>query len=199
VSGLIVATRNMGKLLEIRMILEGVDCTIYSLEDFPGLPEIEEDGATFEQNAIKKAATIARLAGIPALADDSGLAVDCLGGKPGVFSARYAGPDATDEMNNARLLDDLRGVPHERRGAAFHCVIALCLPDGSCTTFTGELRGTILDSPKGKGGFGYDPLFLVEEEGVTLAELPLVRKNSLSHRAKALNMLKERLLQGWRV
>lgn len=193
---LIVATRNKGKLLEIRKILEGVDCNIYSLEDFPELPEIEEDGATFEQNAVKKASTIASLTGLPALADDSGLAVDYLGGRPGVYSARYAGPHATDEMNNARLLDELYGVPYERRGAAFHCVIAFCLPDGSCTTFTGELRGTILDAPKGKEGFGYDPLFLVEEEGVTLAELPLERKNSLSHRGKALDKLKEKLLLG---
>lgn len=191
---LIVATRNKGKLLEIRKILEGVDCNIHSLEDFPDLPEIKEDGATFEQNAVKKASTIARLTGLPALADDSGLAVDYLGGRPGVYSARYAGPDATDSMNNARLLGELHGVPREGRGAAFHCVIALCQPDGSFATFTGELRGVILDAPRGTGGFGYDPLFLVEEEGLTLAELPLERKNSFSHRGKALDKLKGKLL-----
>lgn len=194
-TGLIAATRNKGKLLEIRKILEGVDCNIYSLEDFPDLPEIEEDGATFEQNAVKKASTIARLTGLPALADDSGLAVDYLGGRPGVYSARYAGPDATDAMNNERLLGELHGVPRERRGAAFHCVIALCQPDGTYTTFTGELKGVILDAPRGTGGFGYDPLFLVEEEGLTLAELPLERKNSLSHRGKAMDKLKGKLLQ----
>lgn len=192
-TGLIVATRNKGKLLEIRKILEEVRCPIYSLADFPDLPEVEEDGSTFEQNAVKKASAIARLSGIPTLADDSGLAVDALGGRPGVFSARYAGPDATDEMNNAKLLEELQGLPPEKRGAAFHCVIALCLPDGSCTTFLGELRGTILEAPQGSGGFGYDPLFFVEEEGLSLAELPLGRKNCLSHRGKALELLKKEL------
>lgn len=192
-NSLIVATRNMGKLLEIKKILEGVHCRIYSLADFPDLPEIEEDGATFEQNAVKKASTIAKLSGIPTLADDSGLIVDALGGRPGVFSARYAGRDATDEMNNVKLLDELRGVPSERRGAAFLCVIALCLPDGPCSTFSGELRGTILEAPQGSEGFGYDPLFLVEGEGATLAELPLERKNRLSHRGKALELLKKKL------
>ncbi len=190
---LIVATRNKGKLLEIRKILEGVDCRIFSLADFPDLPEIEEDGETFEQNAVKKASTIAKISGLSALADDSGLAVDALGGRPGVISARYAGTGATDEMNNAKLLEEMRGVPTERRGAAFHCVIALFLSDGSCTTFSGELRGTILEAPKGSEGFGYDPLFLVEEEGLSLAELPLETKNRLSHRGKALELLKEKL------
>ncbi|ABB32104.1 non-canonical purine NTP pyrophosphatase, rdgB/HAM1 family [Geobacter metallireducens RCH3] len=190
---LIVATRNKGKLLEIGKILEGVHCRIYSLADFPDLPEIEEDGVTFEQNAIKKASAIAQLTGLPALADDSGLVVDALGGRPGVFSARYAGTGATDETNNAKLLEELRGTPPERRGAAFHCVIALCLPDGSCTTFSGELRGSILEVPQGGGGFGYDPLFFVEEEGSSLAELPLERKNRLSHRGKALELLKGKL------
>lgn len=192
-TGLIVATRNRGKLLEIRKILEGVRCPIYSLSDFPDLPEIEEDGETFEQNAVKKASVIAKLSGIPTLADDSGLAVDALGGRPGVFSARYAGANTTDEMNNAKLLEELCGVPPERRGAAFHCVIALCMPDGSCTTFSGELRGAILDVPQGSEGFGYDPLFFVEEEGLSLAELSLERKNRLSHRAKALELLKNDL------
>lgn len=192
-TGLIVATRNMGKLLEIGKILERVHCRIYSLADFPDLPEIEEDGATFEQNAIKKAVVIAEKTGLPALADDSGLVVDALGGRPGIFSARYAGAGATDEMNNAKLLEELRGVSPDRRGAAFHCAIALCLPDGSCTTFSGELRGTILEFPQGREGFGYDPLFFIEEEGLTLAELSLERKNRLSHRGKALELLKEKL------
>lgn len=190
---LIVATRNKGKLLEIGKILEGVHYRIYSLADFPDLPEIEEDGVTFEQNAVKKASAIAQLTGLPTLADDSGLVVDALGGRPGVFSARYAGIGATDETNNAKLLEELRGTPPERRGAAFHCVIALCLPDGSCTTFSGELRGSILEVPQGVGGFGYDPLFFVEEEGLSLAELPLERKNQLSHRGKALELLKGKL------
>ena len=192
-SGLVVATGNRGKFLEIKTILEGVYYPVYSLADFPDLPEVEEDGATFEQNAVKKASTIAKLSGMPTLADDSGLVVDALGGRPGVFSARYAGPDATDEINNAKLLEELRGVPPDKRGAAFHCVIALCMPDGSCTTFSGELKGTILEAPQGSEGFGYDPLFFVTEEGLSLADLPLERKNRLSHRGKALELLKKEL------
>lgn len=192
-NNLIVATRNRGKLAEIRKILEGVPCSIYSLDDFSDIPEIQEDGATFEQNAVKKASTIAKITGFPSLADDSGLAVDALGGKPGVFSARYAGDNATDEMNNAKLLEELKGTPSESRGAAFHCVIALCMPDGVCATFSGEMRGSILPAPQGSGGFGYDPLFLVEGEGMSLAELSLDKKNSLSHRGKALALLKARL------
>ena len=192
-SGLVVATGNRGKFLEIKTILEGVYCPVYSLADFPDLPEVEEDGATFEQNAVKKASTIAKLSGMPTLADDSGLVVDARGGRPGVFSARYAGPDATDEINNAKLLEELRGVPPDKRGAAFHCVIALCMPDGSCTTFSGELKGTILEAPQGSEGFGYDPLFFVTEEGLSLADLPLERKNRLSHRGKALELLKKEL------
>lgn len=194
-TSLIVATRNRGKLLEIKKILDGVYNQICSLADFPGLPEIEEDGATFEQNAVKKASIIAKISGIPTLADDSGLAVDILSGRPGVYSARFAGPEATDEMNNTKLLDELRGVPFERRGAAFHCVIALCLPNGVCTTFSGELRGSILEAPQGSGGFGYDPLFFVEREGLSLAEMPLERKNRLSHRGKALELMKKELLR----
>lgn len=192
-NSLIVATRNRGKLTEIRKILEGIPCRILSLDEFSDLPEIEEDGATFEQNAVKKASTIAKITGLPTLADDSGLAVYALGGSPGVFSARYAGDKATDEMNNAKLLEALKDVPTESRGAAFHCVIALCMPDGSCATFDGELRGAILESPRGSDGFGYDPLFLVEGEGESLAEISLERKNSLSHRGRALALLKARL------
>jgi XTP/dITP diphosphohydrolase len=130
------------------------------------------------------------------LADDSGLSVDHLGGRPGVYSARFAGEGATDAENNALLLRELDGVPTEKRGAAFHCVIALCLPDGSCQTFDGSLAGIVLEAPRGEGGFGYDPLFLVPEYGQTFSELPLEIKNAISHRGRAMQMLKEAMVKG---
>jgi XTP/dITP diphosphohydrolase len=192
---LFVATGNKGKLKELEALLSGAVAAILSPADFPGLPEVVEDGATFRENAEKKARHAARFTGKPAIADDSGLVVDALDGAPGVYSARFAGHGATDAANNAKLLADMVHVPPEGRTAAFHCVLALCLPDGECRTFTGELAGTLLEAPRGEGGFGYDPLFLVPEFGQTLAELPLATKNRISHRAKALARLKEFLLQ----
>jgi len=190
---LLVASGNKGKLREFAELLKGVVEVILSPADFPGLPEVEEDGATFEENAIKKARSAALFTGRPVLADDSGLSVDFLCGRPGVYSARYAGEGAGDADNNALLLRELAGVPAEERGAAFHCVIALCLPDGSCQTFDGSLPGTILEAPRGTGGFGYDPLFLVPEYGQTFSELPLEIKNSISHRGRAMQLLKAAL------
>lgn len=187
---LVVATGNKGKLREFGELLQGVVETILSPADFPGFPEVEEDGDTFEANAIKKAMSAARFTGKPVLADDSGLSVDYLGGRPGVHSARFAGEKATDADNNALLLRELHGVPPEQRGAAFHCVIALCFPDGSCQTFDGSLPGVVLEAPRGSGGFGYDPLFLVPEYGQTFSELPMEIKNSISHRGRAMQMLK---------
>lgn len=188
---LLVATGNKGKLRELELLLLGSVERIRSLADFPELLAVEEDGKTFVENAIKKARSAALATGLPVLADDSGMMVDILGGRPGVHSARFAGATATDTENNARLLRELAGVPVEQRGAAFHCVIALCFPGGSCDTFDGELRGVILEEPRGTEGFGYDPLFLVPEYGKTLAELPLATKNRISHRGKALLRLKE--------
>ncbi len=188
---LLVATGNKGKLRELELLLQGSVERIQSPADFPELPAVEEDGRTFVENATKKARSAAVATGLPVLADDSGLVVDLLGGRPGVHSARFAGETATDTENNVRLLRELAGVPVESRGAAFRCVIALCLPDGSCDTFDGELRGVILEAPRGTEGFGYDPLFLVPEYGQTLAELPLAIKNRISHRGKALLRLKE--------
>lgn len=196
---LVVATRNMGKLKEIGKLLEDTPFSLLSPSDFPDFPEVEEDGATFEENAVKKALTAARATGLPALADDSGLTVEALGGRPGVFSARFAGEGASDEENNAKLLHELSGIPAEERRAAFHCVIALCFPDGGCRTFRGELRGIILEERRGSEGFGYDPLFLVPEHGETLAELSLEVKNVISHRGKALASLKEHFLSGAQV
>jgi len=191
---LVVATGNKGKLVEVAEILKGCVERILSPADFPGgLPEVEEDGATFEENALKKARSAALATGKPVIADDSGLCVDALGGAPGVISARYSGEGATDAKNNAKLLADLAGVPVGRRTGAFHCVIALCLPDGTCHTFDGALPGVILEEERGSGGFGYDPLFLVPEFGQTFAELELEKKNAISHRGRALELLKEHL------
>lgn len=195
---LLVASGNKGKLREFAELLKGVVDQVLSPADFPGLPEVVEDGATFEANALKKALSAARFAGVPVLADDSGLSVDYLDGRPGVYSARFAGEGASDADNNALLLKELAGVPAEQRRAAFHCVIALCRPDGSCETFDGSLPGLILDAPRGAGGFGYDPLFLVPEYGQTFAELPLHIKNRISHRGRALQMLKDSLAAGGR-
>jgi XTP/dITP diphosphohydrolase len=193
---LLVASGNKGKLREFAELLKGVVDTILSPADFPGLPEVEEDGATFAENALKKARSAALFTGLPVLADDSGLSVDILDGRPGVYSARFAGPGATDADNNALLLRELSGIPAERRQAAFHCVIALCRPDGSCLTFDGSLPGVILEAPRGSGGFGYDPLFLVPEFGQTFSELPLEIKNSISHRGRAMQLLKAALSAG---
>lgn len=191
---LLVATRNRGKLREIESLLGGSVAALSSLADFPDIPLAVEDGATFAENALKKARSAAQASGKPVIADDSGLVVDALAGRPGVHSARFAGEGATDEENNAKLLREMSGIPHERRTAAFHCVIVLCFPDASCQTFSGELKGVILDAPRGAGGFGYDPLFIVPEYGRTLAELPLETKNVISHRGKALAKLKEYLV-----
>lgn len=186
---LVLATRNAGKLVEMRRLLEPSGMTVVGLTELPELPDVVEDGATFAENARKKAETIARLTGLPCLADDSGLVVDVLEGRPGVHSARYAGEGASDADNNLKLLDDLTGVPPEKRQAAFQCVMALCLPDEETLFFQGRVGGRILETPTGEGGFGYDPLFLVEELGQTMAQLPLDAKNRISHRGKALRQV----------
>jgi XTP/dITP diphosphohydrolase len=184
---LVVATRNQGKLREIRHLLEDDgQIRVRGLDEFPGVPEIEEDGHTFAENARKKAQTVARLTGCLTLADDSGLEVEALGGMPGVHSARFAGEQADDAANNRKLLDLLKTAPAEARQAAFVCVMALCRPDGECCFFQGKLEGLMAEAPRGSGGFGYDPLFLVPEFGLTLAELPLDAKNRISHRGQAL-------------
>lgn len=191
---ILVASGNKGKLREFGELLRGVVDTILSPADFPGFPDVVEDGDTFEANAIKKARSAAIFTGKPVLADDSGLAVDSLKGRPGVYSARFAGENASDADNNALLLREMEGVPREERTGAFHCVIALCFPDGSCQTFDGMLKGEILEAPRGEGGFGYDPLFLVPEYGQTLSELSMEVKNSISHRGRAMQLLKEAMV-----
>ena len=187
---LIIATNNAGKVKEIRAIFEGVYDEVFSLKEAGISLEVEEDGVTFEQNAVKKAAEAARVSGCDALADDSGLCVDALGGAPGVFSARYAGPHATDALNNEKLLAALE--KEENRGAKFVCVVALARGD-EIITASGEVCGEIARRPSGRGGFGYDPLFFLPEMGQTFAEIPAEIKNGLSHRGRALTALKCKL------
>jgi XTP/dITP diphosphohydrolase len=191
---LVVATRNQGKLLEFRQLLQGTEFRVLSLDDFDVFPEIVEDGLTFEENAVKKARAACSVTGLLALADDSGLEVDALSKRPGVHSARYAGERATDHENNMKLLDELAGVEVGRRTAAFRCVLALCSPGDECRTFSGQVQGIILEEARGNEGFGYDPLFLVPEEGKTLAEIPLAVKNVMSHRGRAMALLREYLV-----
>ena len=169
----------------------GVGCR--SLEDYPSLPEIVEDGNSFQENALKKARTVAALTGETALADDSGLEVAALDGDPGIYSARYAGEDADDAKNIRKLIDALKGIHPSGRGARFRCVLVLCTPDGTYRAFDGSWEGRIAEQPAGQGGFGYDPVFSLPERGITVAELPAEEKNRLSHRAQAFAKLKEYL------
>jgi XTP/dITP diphosphohydrolase len=183
---LVIATFNAHKAEEIRAILPGLPLRLRALGEFPGAVPAEEDGATLEENAVKKALAAARFTGCWALADDTGLEVDALGGAPGVRSARYAGEAATASDNNARLLGELAGVPAEKRAARFACVVALVSPAGETTVSRGTLEGRITAAARGGNGFGYDPLFELAGSPLTLAELPEKEKNGLSHRARAL-------------
>jgi XTP/dITP diphosphohydrolase len=177
-------------------MLEGIDFQIRSLMDYPDLPEIVEDGRSFLENALKKASAVSALTGEAVLADDSGLEVTALHGAPGIFSARYAGKDADDGQNIRKLLDEMKGVPTENRGAAFRCVLVLYRPDGAYDFFDGRWEGRISEAPAGEGGFGYDPVFFLPEEGKTVAQLSPEVKNRISHRAQAFVKLKERLQNG---
>lgn len=183
---LVIATFNRHKLEEIRGILPPLRLRLRALSDFPGAVPAEEDGLTLEENASKKALAAARQTGLWALADDTGLEVDALGGAPGVRSARFAGEDAGAAANNALLLEKLSGVPPEKRTARFACVVALASPAGELRLARGTLEGRIALAPSGGGGFGYDPLFEVGAGPVTLAGLTAGQKNALSHRARAL-------------
>lgn len=187
---LVLATRNKGKILEIKSILKDLPIEIKSLLDFPKIPKIKETGKTFEENALIKAKEVAKLTGFPALADDSGLVVDCLNGAPGIYSARYAGEDANDKKNNEKLLNELKDIPLERRGAAFVCVVALCTAKGKCYVKEGRCSGIISFSARGSRGFGYDPIFFLPDYGKTMAELSLEVKNRISHRSQALRNIK---------
>jgi len=187
---MVIATKNRGKLSEIKKILGHTPSGYLTLNDFPGIDLPEETGQTFLENAVAKAVCVARKTGMTALADDSGLEVEYLNGRPGVRSARYAGDGATDEDNYRKLLTEMKGVPHSQRRARFVCVIALAEPGGGVNAFEGSLEGFITEAPKGSNGFGYDPVFFVPEKNRTAAELSPDEKNSVSHRARALGKLK---------
>ena len=188
---LVLATRNRHKGEELVALLGDLGIRIRTLEEFPDTPDVVEDGETCEANAIKKAMAIAAATGLPAVADDTGLEVDALGGRPGVYAARYAGEAATYEDNCKKLLHELAGVPHERRTARFITVAAIALPWNGVQIATGQLKGFIAEEPAGSRGFGYDPVFFVQEVGKTLAEMSANEKNRISHRAKAFIQAKE--------
>ncbi len=188
---IIVATRNSGKLREIKVILTGYPLRLLSLKDFPEVPEIPEDGSTFAENAAQKAITVARLTGRVAIADDSGLAVDALNGRPGVYSSRYAGENASDEDRYRWLLKEMESIPEGRRQGAFVCAAAIALPSGDAEIVEGQIRGSISFEPRGHNGFGYDPIFFLPEFGRTVAELDPALKNRISHRARAFEKLKQ--------
>ncbi|SEA66043.1 XTP/dITP diphosphohydrolase [Desulfuromusa kysingii] len=183
---LLIATGNQGKLREIRTLLDDSGIEIVGLDQYEEAPDVIEDGATFLENARKKAVEMAQFSGLLTLADDSGLSVNALAGEPGVFSARYAGEQCDDKENNRKLLREMDAILDEQRQAAFHCVIALAWPDGRCQTYSGQVSGLIMRGERGSGGFGYDPLFMVPEYGKTMAELPASIKNRISHRGMAL-------------
>lgn len=197
---LVLATRNPHKVREISELLSDTGLTVLSFRDLPDLPEVEEDGETLEQNAVKKAATIAAVTGLPSLADDTGLEVDALDGAPGVVSARYAGAGATYHDNNRKLLSALAGVPLSRRGASFRCVVALAVPGEPIRSVEGRTGGVILEEPRGQAGFGYDPLFLPDGHDRTYAEMGPSEKNAVSHRGKAVRaaakLVREALARG---
>lgn len=184
---LVIATRNSGKTAEIRDLLSGFTINIKDLSDFGPIPPIVENGDTFDENAYLKASLTARYLGQPALADDSGLMVDALDGRPGVLSARYAGEDATDSERCARLLQEMNGNPDRR--ATFKCVISIAVPAGPALTYEESCDGRIADAPSGVNGFGYDPVFYFPPLKKTFAEMTMAEKSRVSHRGKALREL----------
>ncbi len=193
---LALATRNAGKIREIRHILADLDVELLGADEFPPFPEPEESGESFLENAIAKARAVHRATGLPALADDSGIEVDALGGGPGVRSARYGGPGLSDADRWRRLLAELEGVPPERRGARFRCVAALVPAPGSrdgAIWTEGFLHGRIAEAPRGANGFGYDPVFYLPELGRTVAEMTAEEKNAISHRYRAFLEMKHLL------
>jgi XTP/dITP diphosphohydrolase len=186
---IVLATRNAGKAKEFQQLLKDFPVEIKNLNQFGPIPDVEEDGATFDDNAYKKASFAAKVLGLPAIADDSGLVVDALDGAPGVKSARYAGENASDEENIKKLLKQMEGKSN--RHAAFECVISIAVPSGPALTYEGRCEGEITSQPQGISGFGYDPVFYFPEYGKTFAELTSTEKNRVSHRGKALAQVVE--------
>ncbi|MHA7271924.1 RdgB/HAM1 family non-canonical purine NTP pyrophosphatase [Arthrobacter sp. TMT4-20] len=200
---LVLATRNAGKLRELRELLRGqvpgldVDTQVIDAAT-AGAPDVVESGTTFEANSLLKARAVAAATGLVAVADDSGLAVDVLGGAPGIFSARWAGRHGDDEANLQLLLAQLADIPGAQRGASFVCAATVALPDGTAQVALGELRGSLLDEPRGAGGFGYDPILQPAGREESCAELSSEEKNSISHRAKAFKALLPHLIEALR-
>ena len=199
---LLLATNNPGKAAEYRALLEGCGWELVTPRDLGLNLEVEEAGTDYAENARMKAEAFAKGSGLVALADDSGIEVDALGGAPGPLSARFGGDDISDRQRVALLLERLKGVPPERRSARFRCLIAVARPEGQVSLFEGQCEGRVAEEPRGEGGFGYDPVFLLPERGLTLAELPPEEKNAVSHRgraARAARVLLEGLLRECRV
>jgi len=185
----IIATKNPGKAREFEEIFSSRGIAVRTLLDFPELPEVEETGTTFEENAILKAEAVSQALNKMVIGDDSGLIVDALEGRPGIFSARYAGEPKNDQNNTDKVLLELQGVPEEKRTARFYCALAIALPGQETNTVSGTCEGRILAERRGTNGFGYDPVFYVPEKGLSMAELSSEEKNQLSHRANALKKL----------
>ena len=188
---LVLATKNRGKVSEFKDLFRGFDFEVKSLNDFGPIPPVIEDGETFEDNAVKKAQFTAKVLGLPAIADDSGLTVKALGGEPGVFSARYAGEGATDEANNIKLLRAMKGI--EQREAAFICILAIAVPKGQALIYEGTCEGLITREISGTQGFGYDPIFYYTPLNKTFAQMSAAEKNGVSHRGRAMAELKREL------
>ncbi|WP_037576017.1 XTP/dITP diphosphatase [Phaeacidiphilus oryzae] len=184
---LVLATRNHGKIRELRVILgeSGLDVDLVGADDYPEVPDVKETGVTFAENALLKAHALAKATGLPAVADDSGLCVDVLGGAPGIFSARWAGRHGDDIANLELLLGQLSDIAQEHRAAHFACAAALALPDGTERVVEGRMPGSLAFAPRGANGFGYDPILIVEDDTRTAAELTPEEKNAISHRGKA--------------
>ncbi len=189
---LLLATRNQGKIVEFRRILDALapgKIELVGLDQFPDLHDVDETGSTFEENALLKAREMSKATGLPAIADDSGLCVDALNGDPGIFSARWAGTHGDDRANLEKVLDQLKDVPDEKRTAYFICVAALYLPSGKTHCEEGRFYGTILHSPVGENGFGYDPIFQPEGLEISSAQMSAEEKDAMSHRGKALRAI----------
>jgi XTP/dITP diphosphohydrolase len=186
---LVIATRNKGKTSEIKSLLSGFPLIIRDLDNFGTIPEVKEDGETFDDNAYKKASFAAKILGFPALADDSGLVIEALGGAPGVHSARYAGENISDEERCLKILNEMKGKSN--RKASFECVISIAVPGGAALTYEARCEGLIAEELKGTNGFGYDPIFYFPPLKKTFAELTQQEKNRVSHRGKALKELKD--------
>ncbi|MBF0706345.1 MULTISPECIES: XTP/dITP diphosphatase [Bacillales] len=188
---LLIATKNEGKVREFKRRFESEELTVISLLDLEEAPDVAETGHTFAENAVLKAEAIMKLTNQPVIADDSGLVIDALDGDPGVYSARYAGLDKNDEANMDKVLEEMKNVPEEDRGASFQCILAVAIPGQNTEVFSGSCKGTIAFERSGNYGFGYDPIFYLPSYGKTMAELSPEEKNAISHRGQALDRLEK--------